>query len=380
MFAFGFRPFFLAAGVYGALVLPIWLTLYFTNGAALLAWPPALWHAHEMLMGYASAALAGFLLTAVPGWQKTTPVAGGRLAALAALWLAGRVAIWMAATLPAWLVATLDLAFLPALLAVGVPELLRPRARRNRIFVAVISVLIAGNALMHAGAAGLLDGRLGALLALDGFALLITILGGRVVPAFTAGALAARGLRNAVGKSEALDLASILSVALFVATDALGEAWPEARLAAGAVAVAAALVNGLRLSRWGWRHVLGEPIVWILHLAYGWLVVGLVARGLADFELIAPLASVHALAIGAVGSMTLAIMSRAALGHSGRPLVAPWPVAAAYGLISVAAIARMAGGTTGLIVAGVAWTTALATFSAVFLPILARPRPDGRSG
>ncbi len=333
-----------------------------------------------MLMGYASAALAGFLLTAVPGWQKTTPVAGGRLAALAALWLAGRVAIWMAATLPAWLVATLDLAFLPALLAVGVPELLRPRARRNRIFVAVISVLIAGNALMHAGAAGLLDGRLGALLALDGFALLITILGGRVVPAFTAGALAARGLRNAVGKSKTLDLVSILSVALFVATDALGEAWPEARLAAGAIAVAAALVNGLRLSRWGWRHVLGEPIVWILHLAYGWLVVGLAARGLADFELIAPLASVHALAIGAVGSMTLAIMSRAALGHSGRPLVAPWPVAAAYGLISVAAIARMAGGTTGLIVAGVAWTTALATFTAVFLPILARPRPDGRSG
>ena len=200
------------------------------------------------------------------------------------------------------------------------------------------------------------------------------------MPAFTAGALAARGLRNAVGKSKTLDLVSILSVALFVTTDALGEAWPEARLAAGAIAVAAALVNGLRLSRWGWRHVLGEPIVWILHLAYGWLVVGLAARGLADFELIAPLASVHALAIGAVGSMTLAIMSRAALGHSGRPLVAPWPVAAAYGLISVAAIARMAGGTTGLIVAGVAWTTALATFTAVFLPILARPRPDGRSG
>ena len=331
-------------------------------------------------MGYAAAALAGFLLTAVPSWQKTAPIAPPRLAALAALWLAGRVAVWMAAALPAWLVAVVDLAFLPALLAVGVPELLRPGARRNRIFVAVISVLIAGNALMHAGAAELIDERLGAMLVLDGFALLITILGGRVVPAFTAGALATRGLRDAVGKSETLDRLSILGVVLFVATDALAEAWPAARLAAGALAVAAALVNGLRLSRWGWRHVLGEPIVWILHLAYGWLVVGLAARGLADFGLIAPLASMHALAVGAVGSMTLAIMSRAALGHSGRPLVAPWPVAMAYGLVSVAAIARMIDGTAGLIVAGTAWTTAFSAFSAVFLPILARPRSDGRPG
>ncbi len=362
------------------LVLPIWLTLHLTSGAAVFAWPPALWHAHEMLMGYAAAALAGFLLTAVPSWQKTPPIAPPRLAALAALWLAGRVAVWMAAALPAWLVAAIDLAFLPALLVVGVPELLHPGAKRNRIFVAVISVLIAGNALMHAGAAGLIDGRPGALFTLDGFALLITILGGRVVPAFTAGALTARGLRDAVRKSETLDRLSILSVVLFVATDALAEAWPAVRLAAGALAVAAALVNGLRLSRWGWRHVLGAPIVWILHLAYGWLVVGLAARGLADFGLIPPLASMHALAVGAVGSMTIAIMSRAALGHSGRPLVAPWPVAMAYGLISVAAVARMIGGTAGLIVAGVAWTTAFAAFSVVFLPILTRPRSDGRPG
>ncbi len=380
MFATGFRPFFLVAGLYGMLVLPVWLTLYLSNGAAALVWPPALWHAHEMLMGYAAAALAGFLLTAVPSWQKSAPIAPPRLAALTALWLAGRVAVWAAAVLPAWLVAAVDLAFLPALLVFGVPELLQPRAKRNRVFVAVISILIAGNALMHAAAAELIDQRLGALLTLDGFALLITILGGRVVPAFTAGALTARGLRDAVAKSEILDRLSILGVVLFVATDALADSWSPAAPVAGAIALAAALVNGARLSRWGWRHVLGEPIVWILHLAYAWLAVGLAARGLADFGLIPPLASLHALAVGAVGSMTIAIMSRAALGHSGRPLVAPWPVAIAYGLVSVAAVARMIGGTGGLTVAGVAWTAAFAAFSAVFVPILTRPRIDGRPG
>ncbi len=380
LFAFGFRPFFLLAGLYAAFVLPVWLALHHSRAPWPFAWPTALWHAHEMLLGYASAALAGFLLTAVPGWQKTPPVTGARLAGLAALWLAGRLAMWFSGFLPAGLVAAVDLAFLPVLLAVGAPGLLSPRAKRNRIFVAVIAILVAGNALMYAAAAGLVGERLGAGLALDGFILLITILGGRIVPAFTANALAPRGLREAVKQRPLLDRLALASVAAVVIADALAELRPETAALAGAIAAFAAIVNGMRLAGWGWRHTLGAPILWILHLAYGWLVVGLAARALAAFGVILPLTAMHALAVGAIGSMTIAVMSRAALGHTGRPLVAPWPVAMAYGLVSVAAVARMVGGPVALEVAGTAWTAAFVAFSIVFVPILTSPRPDGRPG
>lgn len=380
LFAFGFRPFFLLAGAYAALALPAWLALYLSGAAWPFAWPAGLWHAHEMLLGYASAALSGFLLTAVPGWQKTPPVTGARLAGLAGLWLAGRLAMWLAGVLPAVFVAAVDLAYLPALLAVGTPGLLSPRAKRNRIFVAVIAVLVTANALMHAAAAGLVEGRLGAGLALDGFILLIAILGGRIVPAFTANALSAKGLREAVKQRPALDRAALAGVAAVVIADAVAELRPEAAAFAGAIAAFAALANAARLAGWGWRRTLSAPILWILHLAYGWLVVGLGARALAAFGVIPPLTAMHALAVGAIGSMTLAVMSRAALGHTGRPLVAPWPVAMAYGLVSVAAVARMIGGPAGLGIAGVAWTAAFVAFSVVFVPILTRPRPDGRPG
>jgi uncharacterized protein involved in response to NO len=324
------------------------------------------------------------MLTAVPGWQKSKPVAGPRLAALAAVWLIGRLAMWGAGWLPAWLVATLDVAFLPVVIAIGVPALWLARARRNRLFLAVLGLLALANAMVHAEAAGIIARDFGIDLALDTLALAIAILGGRVVPAFTTGALKSAGLRDAVAPNPIADRVALATVAAFIAADVAAHIWPGAAPIAGGLALAAAAANGWRMAGWATRHTLRAPIVWVLHLGYIWLVVGLAAKGLAGFEVIEPVAAQHLLAIGAVGTMTLAIMTRAALGHTGRPIVAPPAIVAAYCLVTLAALSRVVADSDfavpALIVAAAAWTLAFILFTAVFWPILTRPRPDGRPG
>lgn len=384
VFGYGFRPFFLGAGVYATLAVPAALCAHLGLVEWPADWPLGLWHAHEMLFGYAVAAVAGYMLTAVPGWQKSDPVAGPRLAALAAVWLGGRLAMWGAGWLPAWLVATLDVAFLPLLIAIGLPALWLARARRNRLFLAVLGLLALANAAVHAEAAGVIDGDFGIDLALDTLALTIAVLGGRVVPAFTTGALKSAGLRDAVAPNPIADSVALAAVAAFVAADAAAHIWPGAAPAAVVVALMAAAANAWRMAGWATRHTLGAPIVWVLHLGYAWLVVGLAAKGLAGLGVIEPVAAQHLLAIGAIGTMTLAIMTRAGLGHTGRPIVAPPVIVAAYGLVTLAALSRVVAASAfavpALVVAAAAWTLAFGLFTAVFWPILTRPRPDGRPG
>lgn len=385
VFAYGFRPFFLLAGAYAAVVVPLSLAVHYGALGWPLTWPLGLWHSHELLLGYAVAVVAGFLLTAVPGWQKTPPVAGPRLGLLVAVWVAGRAAMWSAALIPAWLVTVVDLAFVPVLLVVGVPSLWTTRARRNRVFLVILVLLAASNGLAHAAAAGMVDPQVPTALTLDSFVLLIAVLGGRIVPAFTTNALAAAGLREAVHCTPFLERLSLASAAAFLAVDVGATVAPALLPFAGAVALVAAVANAGRLAGWGTRHTLDKPIVWVLHLAYGWLVVGLAAKGLAAVGLFDPVSATHALAVGAIGTMTLAVMSRAGLGHTGRPVVAPRAVALAYGFVSVAAVARMAAatlslGAPALTAAAMAWTAAFGIFTLVFFPILTRPRPDGRPG
>lgn len=382
LFGIGFRPFFLLAGVHGALAVPLSLADYLGYGGDFTWWPAGLWHMHEMVYGYGMAVIAGFLLTAVPGWRKTTPVRGAPLAVLAAVWLAGRLVMGLGAWLPPLLIAVVDLAFIPALVVVGIPGLLALRDKRNGIFLVILGLFLAANGMLHFDIAG----DMAVTLVVDLLALLVCVLGGRIVPSFTRNALAAKGLDNLVQTpSLAQGLAVGSVVVAVVLSDLAAAQWEHLTALAAGLALAAAVANGWRMAGWGARHTLDSPIVWSLHLGYGWLVAGLALKGLGGLDLIDSAASVHGLTIGMVGTMTLAVMSRAALGHTGRPLVASPLTVAAYVLVSVAALARLAAAVpevtvTALVTAAVAWTAALTAFVVVYAPILFAPRPDGRPG
>lgn len=382
LLSIGFRPFFLLAGVHGALAVPLFLADYLGYGGDFTWWPAGLWHMHEMVYGYGMAVIAGFLLTAVPGWRKTMPVSGAPLALLAVIWLAGRLVMGLGAWLPAALVAVVDLAFIPALVVIGIPGLLALRDKRNGVFLVILGLFLAANGMIHFDLAG----GIAVTLVVDLLALLVCVLGGRIVPSFTRNALAAKGLDNAVQTLNFAHVLAVGSVVAVVLSDVAAVQWDQMAPLAAGLALAAAVANGWRMAGWGTRHTLDSPIVWSLHLGYGWLVAGLALKGLGGLDLIDSAASVHGLTIGMVGTMTLAVMSRAALGHTGRPLVASPLTVAAYVLVSVAAVARLCAAAvpdftvTALVVAAVAWTAALTAFVVVYAPILFGPRPDGRPG
>lgn len=387
LFSHGFRPFFLAAGLYAALALAAWLAWIAIHAMGAVPAvmtidePPHLWHAHEMVFGFGAAAVGGFLLTAVPNWTGTDRLRGWPLAAIFALWLIGRCAMWVTAALPPGLVAGLDLVFLPVL-AVLLSRKFGARLKpQNLVFIVLVALMAAANVMYHLERLDLMEGGMttGSRLGLGVLVLMIAIVGGRVVPGFTQNALTRRGIEDRLPvRYGMLDGAGNLLVAAVFAAYVF-DAPP---LATGALALAGAAVNGLRLSLWRVTAVLDEPIVWVLHLAYGWLVLGLAlmaASLLADAG--SEVAALHAFGTGAVGTMILAIMSRASLGHSGRPLVAPRPVVAAYVLISVAAALRAFGpdALPGLynevmLAAGAAWIAAFLLFSIVYAPILVTPR------
>jgi uncharacterized protein involved in response to NO len=381
LFSFGFRPFFLLAGLYGALAVPLSLAAYLGYGGEFTDWPAGVWHVHEMVFGYALAVIAGFLLTAVPGWQKATPVIGAPLALLAAIWLAGRLAMGLSLWLPPMVVAAVDLAFIPALFAIGIPGLLDARAKRNRIFLVILGLFFVANGMLHFDIAS----DVAVTLAVDLLVLLICVLGGRIVPSFTTNALGAKGLRDVVHTPALAQGLAIGSVAAVGLADMAASQWAVLTPVAAGLALAAAMANGWRMAGWGTRHTLDSPIVWVLHLGYGWLVIGLALKGLGGFELIDGTASLHGLTIGMVGTMTLAVMTRAALGHTGRPIIASPPTVVAYCLVSVAVLSRFAATVPALtvpalIVAAAAWTAAFTAFVVVYAPVLVAPRRDVRPG
>lgn len=382
LFALGFRPFFLGAGVYAALATILWLLAWRGIVDPALPLGAAYWHGHEMLFGFAVAGLTGFLLTAVPSWTDTGPVRGPRLVGLFVLWLGGRVLAWVQSGLAYSLA---DGLFLPVLIAFVAPGILARNARRNGVIVALLAFLALANLAFHAEATGLLDrgARWGLYLALDLFVLFLTLIGGRVVPAFTIGGMRMAGEPVAIAPMPWLDRAAILSAAAVAAVEALA---PEGR-ALFVVAALAAALNGSRVLRWqGWR-TWRMPLVWILHLGYAWLVIGLALKALAALDLVLPSNASHALTAGAVGTMILAVMSRASLGHTGRKLEADRATTLAYGLVTLGALLRVGGpwvlpghAAAAILAAGASWAMGFALFSIRFWPILTGPRIDGRPG
>ncbi len=379
--SYGFRPFFLFAGIYAVIGMAVWMAWFGFAYALSTDFPPLLWHAHEMLFGYATAVLAGFLLTAAPSWTGAEPVRGGPLALLAGVWAAGRAAVWFSAFLPPVLVAAADLAF-PALLFAFMVRTLTGGSRRHNVFLVALALLFAANGMVHWERLGLSDdtAAAGHLLAFDVFIVLIALIGGRVVPAFTRGVLAGEGGADPLPPRPWLDGLAVFSVLAVLVADQLD---PD-QTAAGGLALAAAALNGLRLVRWqGWR-VLDRPIVWILHLGYAWLVAGLAFKGLAQLsDAVDGATALHVLSIGAIGSMTLGIMTRAGLGHTGRALKVAPAITFAYLLLSAAAVVRVGGPMwmdefrqAAMVTAGAGWCVAFAVFTWVYWPILTGPRID----
>ena len=373
----GFRPFFLAAGVWAAGAVALWLA----EIAGLLVLPstfdPITWHAHELLFGFVAAAIAGFLLTAIPNWTGRLPVRGRQLGLLFALWCVGRIAVGLSALIGPAPAAALDLSFPVALLAVVLREIAAGGNWRNLPIAAIVALLAASNLLVHLEALGLAPtARLGLRLGVADVAVLISLVGGRVVPSFTRNWLAKRDEAVLPRPSGRLDRVAILT------TVAAGLAWalaPDA-LATGALALLAAAAGGARLAGWRGHRTLAEPLVWVLHLGYGWLVVGFALLGAAVLvPALDPTAALHALTAGAMGTMTLAIMTRASLGHTGRALSAGPGTTAIYALVGVAALARVlaplspSGATLLLGLSGLAWIGAFGLFVALYGPLLARP-------
>jgi uncharacterized protein involved in response to NO len=357
MWSAGFRPFFLGAAAWAAIAVPVWLAAY-VHGYALRGMPAMFWHAHEMVYGFGLAAVAGFLLTAIPNWTGRLPVRGVPLALLALLWLAGRVAMLVPGA------ALLDLAFLAALIAVVARELIAGRNWRNLPMLIALALLFASNLLFHLGIyAGL---RLGIATLL----MLIALVGGRIVPSFTRNWLAKKGPGTRLPAPEGwLDRAALL-----MALAALGS-WVLADLTWPLALAGAAL--GLRLSRWRGLATVREPLLFVLHVGYAWLALGMILLGLE-----VP-AALHALTVGAVGTMTLAVMTRASLGHSGRALAADGATRAIYVLITLAAVLRvvspLAGAQAVLVtsLAGLAWSAAFAVFALHYGRFLIAPQRSG---
>lgn len=379
----GFRPFFLAAGLFAVLHVPLWLAQLAGGLAPATPVDALLWHGHEMLFGFGGAVVAGFLLTAVPNWTASRPLSGRPLALLAGLWLAARLAFLCGRWLPGWLAPALDLAFPPLLAALLAGPLIRAGKARNMIFLGLLAVLTLADALTLAEVAGLADsGRNGLSLAVFTLVLMIGIVGGRIIPAFTQSGLQAAGI---AWQSRRIPLLEPLALGL-LAMVAAAQAWAPGSPAAALLCLAAAPLHALRLVAWqGWK-TRRLPLLWVLHLGYLWLPLGLGAVGLAGLGLI-PLTyetALHGLTVGAIGTMTLGVMSRAALGHGGRPLKAAPITVAAYLLVWSAAWARLAAplgdGQDLLRLAGLLWTAGFALFVLAYAPICLGPRADGKPG
>jgi uncharacterized protein involved in response to NO len=378
LFALGFRPFYLLAAILAVAGVAVWMARYAGWQISEGVVAGIAWHSHEMVFGVGVAVVSGFLFTAGRNWTGLPTPTGGYLAALAALWIAGRVLL---VTGPHALAAVVDVAFLVAVaIALWIPF---QRARnRNRFFVGLLLVLAALNAAFHLAYAGLIDWsplapvRAGLFM----IVLIVTIMGGRVIPMFTTNGV--RGAR--VRQNAKLDRAAIAAAALaFIALVAA-----PGHVATGVLCLAAAGLHGARLFLWDPWCTRRAPIVWILHLSYAWIPVGLLMHGLAGLGVNVPgVLADHALAVGAVGGVVMGMITRTARGHTGLPLqVGSWEVAA-YVLVHAAAAIRVFvplaipdAYVAVVVVSGTLWCLAFAAYLRVFVPILSRPRADGREG
>ena len=370
----GFRPLFLGAGLWAAISIPLWVTVWTGSTGYYGAFDPAIWHVHEMLFGFVAAAVGGFMLTAIPNWTGRLPVRGLPLALLATLWLAGRIAVWFSGTIGAGAAAIVDLAYLAMLGFVVANEIVAGRNWRNAPLMMGVLLLFAGNALFHVDVLGWAEtAGLATRLSVSVMIMLIAIIGGRIVPSFT---------RNWFARNDGPEISppmmpfDRLTLGVSVAALLLWVVDGET-VASGMALLGAGVLHVVRLTRWrGWRAA-GEGLVTVLHVAYLWVGVGLVLLGLSMLSVgVSQNAALHVLTVGAMATMILAVMTRAIRGHTGRELMAGAGTNAIYALVTLALVLRFANEffpSTELVwAAAAAWTAAFGLFVAIHAPMVLR--------
>ena len=373
----GFRPFFLGAGLWAALAILLWTSSL--RGWVVLptAFAPIDWHIHAMLFGFLGAALGGFLTTAVPNWTGRPALRGGPLAALALLWLAGRAACLTSGAIGAVPAAAVDVGFFVVLAGLVLREVVAARNWRNLFVVLGIAGVAVANLLSHLGPIAGLGTGFGNRLGVGVFAMLIVLIGGRIVPAFTRNWLKQAGGTRVPPMWGRFDSAAALVTLTAVVVWA---AAPQSAVAGG-LAVGAGALNVARLARWrgwlAWR----EPLIWTLHLGYAWLAAGLLLLGVQTLQpALVGTSALHALTAGAMGTMVLVVMIRASLGHTGRALTADVPTLLLFFALTLAIACRLAAPLVPAVylpllgAAAVTWALAFGGFALVYARILLSPR------
>jgi uncharacterized protein involved in response to NO len=381
LFASGFRPFFLFGSLFGFMALG-YFSLLISGAVETLpsAWDMVTWHRHEMLFGYAGAIIAGFLFTAVPNWTGQPTAKGVKLALVVLLWLAGRAVVFTSAYIPTLLVAVIDVSFFAACTAAIVPALIKSRNKRNYFFIVLLTLLAIANGLTHwGGVDNTVIADTGIRLGLSIVILMMVVIGGRVIPFFTEKPLGITIRRNPVIERFTL-ISTVIALVLGVIeapTTILGIAF-----------LLAAIANAWRFSQWQSVKTLRVPLLWVLHAGYAWLVIGFTTK--AAYYLgsaVPPSIATHAFTAGGVGVLTLGMMARVSLGHSGRQLEVGKPIICAFACINAAALSRVFGvwlfpefTLRWLEAASLFWLLAFGIFIIIYAPIFMRPRADGREG
>ena len=378
-FSYAFRPFFLLNSIFAIVVILTWVMTLHGSGIPGLT---PMWHSHEMLVGFAMAAVAGFSLTAVANWTGRPSVHGIPLVWLVFCWLAGRLAMLFSGWLPAGVVALLDMLF-PLLLCVLLGrEIFGGQSKRNYILVIILAFMAFLNGIYHLGISQVFPAgdRLAIFLLIHTMLVLVTIIAGRIVPAFTGNWLRMQGQTRLPVNSDIVNQAALFLTVLV----GLAASFAPTHAVTGVLAFAAAGAHGFRLSRWRGFATTSNPLLFVLHAAYIWLPIGYVLLGCAVFGwLFTPTAALHALTMGAIGNIVLAVTTRVSLGHTGRPLQVARITIAAYWLLMIAVLIRVLGPLSGqnyllmIDLSAAGWILAFAIFVWVYWPILTRQKPDG---
>lgn len=374
LFTQGFRPFFLAAAAWSIVAIAIWVWTLATGAVFPSRFDPLAWHIHEMLFGFGMAAVAGFLLTAIPNWTQRLPISGPPLAALVMLWLVGRIVCLISGLLPEWLATAADMAFPLALIAAAFREIVAGKNWRNLAILAPVTILSIGSLLMHLQLMGVnIPDALPWKIGLASMGILLSVIGGRIVPSFTRNWLVKKGetrLPASKGWPDRLALASLHSALIGWAV------FPDSRIV-GCMALAGAAANFWRLARWRGYLTRTEPLLLILHVGYGWLAFSVALIGLALITTAVPeAAAIHALTVGAMGTMILAVMTRATRGHTGRTLTADGATRDIFVLVNVAALIRVVAeffpgwGIWPFVLAAFAWGAAFLYYIAAYARML----------
>lgn len=380
-FALGFRTFFALSGLSALVLMVLWRSLYdgslnldnyFSNNH---------WHAHEMLLGYTVAVITGFLLTAVKNWTGEQTLVGANLAGLALLWVYGRVLPFYSNLLPDELIALVDFSFLPVLAYSLIKPMITAQYTRGYVFIGLLLVMALGNGLIHADILGWTSNTAwtGFQIVIGLIIVMILVIAGRVFPFFTE-----RGLSGVLPvRSPLLDSLSIASAALVFLLNITQVSGIYLALAASFAVV----VNSLRVNNWYVFRIWFVPLLWVLYVGYAWIILGFILTALSAYYIVQPTLALHAFTMGGIGVITLGMMARVSLGHTGRALKASQAMAIAFALINVGALVRvfipilLPEWYADIIYASVLlWLAAFSLFAFVYGPILTTARIDGKAG